>query len=271
MPEGPECHLTAEKLNEWCENSKINNIEFVGGRYLTHGAPKYMEKESDICKGKFTILKIYCKGKLIIWELTNNNFILNTLGMSGRWVDYKTNHCDVCFEIKNNVGILKKIWFKDQRHFGTFKLVDDKEFIKKYKKIGNDILASKENNNYLSEEKWIEICLKYSYYDISTLLMDQSKISGIGNYLRSEILYDAEIYPLSYIFDLNENDLIKIYKSIKKISKDNYLYQKYNGINFNFKVYMQNIDSNGFKIIKIKDKNNRMIHFVKEIQKEINN
>ena len=47
--------------------------------------------------------------------------------------------------------------------------------------------------------------------------MDQTKISGIGNYLRSEIMYEAEINPFSYIIDLSETEINNLYKYIISI------------------------------------------------------
>ena len=50
------------------------------------------------------------------------------------------------------------------------------------------------------------------------------------------------------------------------IPNKSYFIQKNYKCNYNFKVYMQKNDSNGFEIVRSKDSNNRMIHYVEEIQ-----
>ena len=268
MPEGPECHLAAEMLNKYFQNTIITNIDFSGGRYLKHGIPKGLENTSDLIKNKMLIEKIYCKGKLIIWKFKNNSYLLNTLGMSGRWTFKKVKHCDVCFTftLNDNTNSECKIWFKDQRHFGTFKLVNQSEFSKKIKSIGYDVLESTESDEFLTKEKWDDLCLQYGYMNLSNFLMDQTKISGIGNYLRSEIMYEAEINPFSYIIDLSETEINNLYKYIISITADSYYTQKFDNCNYNFKVYMRPVDINGYEVLRCKDSNNRMIHYVKEVQ-----
>ena len=55
--------------------------------------------------------------------------------------------------------------------------------------------------------------------------MDQSIFSGIGNYLKSEILYEARIHPLSKIQDLDNNLTKKLFKASRRLIKSSYLSQ----------------------------------------------
>ena len=52
----------------------------------------------------------------------------------------------------------------------------------------------------------------------STLMLDQRFLAGLGNYLRSEILFDAKVHPDDRPIDLDTSSIIKWAKSIKKIS-----------------------------------------------------
>ena len=53
---------------------------------------------------------------------------------------------------------------------------------------------------------------------IPEIFMNQSYLSGIGNYLKSEILYESKISPHRKLESLSVNDLEVIYHNIKKIS-----------------------------------------------------
>ena len=95
--------------------------------------------------------------------------------------------------------------------------------------------------------------------------MDQTKISGIGNYLRSEIMYFAKINPFSFIIDLSDEEVKNIYYWIITLPASSFHSQKFKNKNYNFAVYMRSFDPNGNEVLRCKD-NNRMIHYVKEIQ-----
>jgi formamidopyrimidine-DNA glycosylase len=56
---------------------------------------------------------------------------------------------------------------------------------------------------------------------IEDVLVDQKVLmSGIGNYLKAEILYDTRISPLRLIKDITFDEWIHIFKSAKKLTKE---------------------------------------------------
>ena len=50
------------------------------------------------------------------------------------------------------------------------------------------------------------------------LLLDQSFLAGVGNYLRSEILFDAQLSPSMKLSELSEIQISKLAHSAKKIT-----------------------------------------------------
>ena len=66
-------------------------------------------------------------------------------------------------------------------------------------------------------------------------MMDQTQLSGIGNYLKAEILYDVGLSPLNIIENIPQQYIKKLYNSsIKLINKSynlDYLNLKYMEIN----------------------------------------
>ena len=83
------------------------------------------------------------------------------------------------------------------------------------KKIGPDVLN--ESCSYeLIEERLTS--KRFHKKKASTLMLDQTVYAGLGNYLRSEILFDAKIHPDDRPFDLDKTRITQWAKSIKDIS-----------------------------------------------------
>ena len=108
--------------------------------------------------------------------------------------------------------------------------------------------------------------------------MNQSHISGIGNYLKSEILYESEISPFRVINSLSIKEIEILYTNIIKIANNSYksggaTIRNYSNINseegtytFQFKVYQMKKDPLGNIVQKIETKDKRTTHWVPEIQ-----
>jgi formamidopyrimidine-DNA glycosylase len=119
--------------------------------------------------------------------------------------------------------------------------------------------------------------------EIGIVLMDQIVISGIGNYLRSEILYLSKINPFRKVKLLSKLDIKKIYKYTKMLTWGQYNRTK--AIQYGymdnktklaidhqqiFFVYKQDKDIYGNKVV-IKElyqgSQKRFIYYVPSIQK----
>ena len=281
MPEGPECKIIGEYLNNKLKDTKcMGMLIHENSRYARHKKPENFDK----LKFPLTITSVNVKGKLIWFSFSNGMYMLNTLGMSGIWTTSKTKHCD--FEIIYTNQDLKKlsedmvihcnsIYFKDVRHFGTLKILENKQQLdKKLKTIGHDVL-----NLDINFEQFEKLLLKRSDWTLPKFLMNQKYLSGIGNYLKSEILYDCRISPHTKIKDLNKDLINQLFNSISKIPIQSYNSQgvslrdyeppeKYRSQleSFELKVYDNDIDENGYTIIREKTDDKRTTHWVPQIQ-----
>lgn len=234
MPEGPEVVITIQYLINNIKNSIITNLNVISGRY-TH---QDLKGKKLLQNNNYKIINIHSKGKFIWFELQKNNkklYILNTLGMSGHWGFDKHNSNRVVFTFKkNNNDNAKKysLYFTDQRNFGTLEITDDYTIVsKKLDKLGIDLLKTKLKTNELSEhiQEFIDKNKTRKFNtNIVKILMSQEKNkgigSGIGNYLCSEILYDAKISPHRTLISLNIKEVDKLSFSIKKVMKNAYVY-----------------------------------------------
>lgn len=272
MPEGPECRIIGEQLNSLLQNKSINDIIINGGRYKTHSHPFGYDNFVKNIKQNNTIIEwVKVKGKLIYFKFSNGYYLFNTLGMSGGWIKNDKKHCDIQLIYDKN----QKIWFCDSRHFGTLKFINSEdELNKKLKTLGSDVLS----DDFISKDQFIKLLRKYEKWDLSKFLMNQSKISGIGNYLKSEILYQTKINPTTLIKNLHNTLLEELYDNILMICRDSYnkkgvsvrdyrdTNQEYGTYHNKLKVYNRKTDDNGYKVQKIRTKDNRTTHWVSEIQ-----
>jgi endonuclease-8 len=216
MPEGPEVKVIADQLKSILTNKFLTDFKVHSGKYLDKCKLENLEIISKLFPLK--IIDIKTKGKLIYFILEKNWVLFNTLGMSGSWSKERKKHCHIELNYKNNEDIMDNIWFCDIRRFGNLTFMNNTELInKKLNSLGPDMLS-----NPPSVKEFINIYRKKNKWNICKALMDQSLVSGCGNYIKSEVLYDSNNSPYSIINELNDKKLTNIYRSFIKIINESY-------------------------------------------------
>ncbi|MCJ1382636.1 hypothetical protein MMC17_005749 [Xylographa soralifera] len=107
-----------------------------------------------------------------------------------------------------------KAAFIDFRRFARIRLIDcpaeEMRNTTPLKENGPDPVV----DNDILTEKWLaEICAK-KHIPIKALLLDQANVSGIGNWVGDEIMYDAKIHPEQYSNTLSTTQIAQLHKSI---------------------------------------------------------
>ena len=272
MPEGPEIKFYYELMKN-LKGKKINSIEIISGRYINHPLGNiYTNLNKQL---PLKIIDIGVKGKAIWWKLSNNTGIVFTHGMTGGWIFNSNNNSSMYsrewFNKKYNrikfvIG-KKHLYFNDMRSFGTFQIYENEElFIKKLDSIGPSVLEKPSKDIVYKE------LFRNPEKEIGIALMEQDKISGIGNYLRADILWKSKISPHRLIKNLSIEDKAELYKNIIKIPMKHFKYMmKYDKLYPDsriklFLVYSKDKDPYGNKVIR-ETLGNRTIHWVPSIQK----
>lgn len=276
MPEGPEILYFSHYLSKhFSDDNQINDINVLSGRYLNKNINNFNILKESL---PFNIVDIGTKGKFLYLKLSNGYNITFNHGMTGLWTDKINEYNRFEFKLQN-----KSIYFNDVRNFGIINIFDNKELEKKLNELGPDILS-----NEITFELFYDKISKHKHKKIGLLLMDQKIISGIGNYLRAEILWYAGISPYRIVNDLDSNLLTKLYNAAYNISryhactlsfKINSYFPSLNKTNLTynltdtpdyynkeFYVYMQEFDIFGNPVTKEKF-GERTIHWSKKIQK----
>ncbi len=153
--------------------------------------------------------------------------------------------------------------FNDYRNFGNVYIRTHDEHIIAMKKIGpalNTLNHIQFTSIYSNTKKGNKVC-------IVKVLLDQSIISGIGNYMRNDALYYARIDPHKLKGKLDNNEYKRLYNGLIKVfnwALDNQL----NEVNYKkkeFAVYKQKTDPKGRHVLK-ETMASRSIFWVPSIQ-----
>lgn len=188
MPEGPEVRRESQRLSSVLLDTKLTELAVISGRYL----------KADIAGASLVegtcVTAVDNHGKLIHIELKTPSdsrlYIHSTLGMTGWWSQDISKYDR--FALLGDSPII----FHDPRNFGTIKVVQRSEHLKKLKSLGPDF--SKADLDTFDDLRTgvLERIERYgSKQTIGQALLDQRIFCGIGNYLRADALYLAGISP----------------------------------------------------------------------------
>ena len=301
MPEIIEIKNYTDFINKNIHNKNLLDIKIINGRYKKHGP--FVSYDKIIKLLPLKVLDITSKGKFMYITLENELYIGITLGLSGGWF-FKKNNSDKLIhgfdDNKYDKDVVSKyiqsslkhlnveficssgtLYFYDQLSFGSITIFDTKVKIdKKLATIGADIID--ESTTFKVFKEQIETD-KNLNKEIGNVIVNQKLISGIGNYLRADVLWMSKISPFRKVKDISDNELKKIYNNARLLIWGAYDYE--GGIKLNiikktdklpqdydrpFFIYDQDKDIHDNDVIKEKlfeGSQIRYIYWVKEVQK----
>jgi len=221
MPELPEVESIKSYFNRFLIGHKIVKVQVNFRKALPSG-------EKNLVGGK--IIKTARYGKAIAFDLDNNYSAVIHLKMTGQLIyrgpNLKGNpplsekvkggipgkHSHVIFHLDRG----GKLYFNDYRKFGWIKVVKTKDIgdVDFIKKLGPEPLKD-------LDIKYFREVLSKSGRPIKLLLLDQSKLSGVGNIYANDALWLARIHPERKANSLNpkeEKDLLKAVEKVLKVS-----------------------------------------------------
>jgi formamidopyrimidine-DNA glycosylase len=211
MPESVEVSIITEQLNNTVKGKKLLSINiFKEGKYEKTPPKGYVNFKEKL---PLKLIEVKKKGKFIYWEFEKGEYMVSHLMMTGVFSTEKDKYAGLEFVFKDN-----SIFFSDKRKFARIEFVDRETIEKELEKLAPDMIE-----NEINSKDFITKMRKYPKANIGVLLMDQNKvISGIGNWLRTEILYAVHLHPSTKVKDVDDEKLKEIYTKTKKILKDGY-------------------------------------------------
>ncbi|WP_413678049.1 endonuclease VIII [Prochlorococcus sp. MIT 0916] len=206
MPEGPEIRRAGDRISRALVDKEIVKSNFYYVR---------IKDREEIVKNK-NIKEITTRGKAMLIRFKNGWTMYSHNQLYGRWtVNLNTT------KIKSTRAL--RVVFKTKKHTVRLWSATDIDLLPTseehehsfLKKIGPDVLNESCSYKLIEERLTSKTFHKKK---ASTLMLDQTVFAGLGNYLRSEILFDAKIHPDDRPFDLDKTRITQWAKSIKNIS-----------------------------------------------------
>lgn len=216
MPEGPEVRIITEGLTRLLHGKTLATLEInTKSRYHKKAPDGFSEFTAAL---PTQIQQIKSHGKFIWWEFANGWVAWQTLGLAGGWFLKEKGNSGIHLNTSDGT----KLYYDDARHFGTLKFLEPstakQETAKKLKTLGPDILT----RPHIPVVDYIARFRKYPNHVIGSLLMEQKVMAGVGNYLRSEILYAARINPHSKVGSLTDEQLTRLHDKTYELAEASY-------------------------------------------------
>lgn len=268
MPEGPECRLYAEALNNELEGKLIRNVEILSGRYAKTLPEGYELFTRSLPR---RVLKVSVKGKFIYFHLNADKYIWSTLGMTGAWVTRKESDARLAFHYDGGT-----LYYSDVRNFGTLKFrMSQEDTDKKLASLGYDLLNCAKPSLEMTRDVFGK--KKNQTKTLAQILMDQKNYAGVGNYIKAEALYRARLSPHRTGESLSEEELLALHNAIVNVIRGSYASKTQQFVHYTdmqecgqeFKkvVYKKAQDPLGNNVIQEETKDKRTTHWVPALQK----
>ncbi|MDR1031758.1 MAG: bifunctional DNA-formamidopyrimidine glycosylase/DNA-(apurinic or apyrimidinic site) lyase [Holosporales bacterium] len=206
MPELPEIETLKRQLQKVALGRTVQDISILTDK-LRRPVPSTIR--GDILGQK--ISKIDREGKFLLFGLSNGETLAIHLGMTGQLLttpslDHPSQerHLRIIFNLGD---CLIKLF--DIRKFGLVDVFMNKP--KYITSLGIDPLSHSFN------AEWLFDLTRKNKTTIKNLLLDQSKISGIGNIYANDSLFEAGINPMRMSSNLAQEECAKLVASIQKV------------------------------------------------------
>ena len=157
------------------------------------------------------------RGKYILIELDSDRILAVHLRMTGKFLyltgdDDLPKHSHAIFYLDNE----RRLVFRDQRQFGVMKLVARARLAqtKGIRELAPEPLSDDFSPAYLSA------IVARSRRSLKILLLDQTKVLGLGNIYAAEALFRAGINPFKIAAQLSSPRVARLHRAIREVLGD---------------------------------------------------
>jgi endonuclease VIII len=190
MPEGPEIRQSTDALNKVLKAQEVQSLEF-GQAHLKTAGRQFRST---------TLLAVEPRGKAILTHFSNQKSIYSHNQLYGQWAVFQKNAEPATHK-------LRRIVITTKNHCAVLYSASDIEVIDTsavqshpyVAKLGVELLDPQ------TSQAQVMTTLERPHWQnklLAQMLLDQAFLSGVGNYLRSEILFVAGLCPQVRLRDL---------------------------------------------------------------------
>jgi len=210
MPELPEVELVARALDKLITNHLIVAAEVLRARLLPDSTPVEFAAQFRGTR----VESVKRRGKHILINLDNGRVLIVHLRMSGRFLYLpldaelpKFTHA--IFYLDNEYRLV----FSDQRHFGMMKVVsaDVLHEAKELRALAPEPFSEEFTHEYL------HAALLRSRRTLKETLLDQTKVTGLGNIYAAEAMFRARVNPFTVASEFSKRRVPKLHRAILEV------------------------------------------------------
>jgi formamidopyrimidine-DNA glycosylase len=207
MPELPEVELVARALERAVGGLRVESAKLIRPGLAPENTPREFAR---IMRGA-TVNSVRRRGKHILAELDNGHVLITHLRMTGRFMLLPVRaplprHTHALFRLADG----RRLAFTDQRHFGLMKL------------LRADVLAEARELKHLAPEPfsfeftpdYLAGVLARSRRALKEVLLDQTKVTGLGNIYAAEVLFRARANPFVAADSLPRRGVTRLHRAI---------------------------------------------------------
>ena len=210
MPELPEVELVAQSLNKLVAKRKIIAAELLRQRLAPfNAAAEFAEKLKQT-----EINRVRRRGKHILFDLDNGQTLIAHLRMSGRFMllpleRENPKYTHAAFYFADDTRLV----FQDQRHFGFMRIVETDKLheTKELKSLAPEPFGDDFTAKYLRD------ILKTSKKSLKEFLLDQTKVTGLGNIYASEAMFLARVNPQTPANEVSARKANVLFEKIRDV------------------------------------------------------
>ncbi len=210
MPEGPEVAREADRIREAIGGSALERVHFA--------FPHLSRRERALVGDR--VVDVRARGKAMLITLEGGSTIYSHNQLYGRWFVRKVGsfprtrrQLRLALETRTHAALLysaSEIDLLDEAGLSIHPYLS---------KLGPDALDPRTEPEALDRRL---ADARFRRRSLAALLLDQAFVAGLGNYLRSEIAFDARVDPTLRPADLTDSARRAVARSILKISRRAY-------------------------------------------------
>jgi formamidopyrimidine-DNA glycosylase len=210
MPELPEVEHVVRALRRSVLGRQIVATEVRLPKLIAPTSPTIFNRKLKNAR----IESINRRGKYILIELDSDRVLAVHLRMTGQFLvltadDPLPPHAHAIFYLDDE----RRLVFRDQRQFGVMKLLSQSQVgeTKGIKELAPEPFSDDFSVAYLKDT------FSRSRRTLKTLLLDQTRVLGLGNIYAAEALFRAGINPFKVASELSTRRVVRLHQSIRDV------------------------------------------------------
>ncbi len=213
MPELPEVELVARALDKLTTGRRILAAELLRPRLAPDTSPRSFARLLKNAR----IKSVGRRGKHLLLMLDNDRVLIAHLRMTGRFLYLqpeaplpKFSHA--VFYLDNE----RRLVFSDQRHFGMMKIVPRAilEETRELRALAPEPFSESFTPDYL------HTALSGSRRTLKETLLDQRRVTGLGNIYAAEAMFLARVNPFGIASQLSRRRVPRLHRAILDIFRE---------------------------------------------------